>query len=91
MSTPQTQTKHNQQTRHRFEELLYDALVTRENGSPEATSYDLQDPCTAGDSARITVHNDAWKNTPLNTGDSVKQLYFDKLGIVIIDLNPRED
>jgi hypothetical protein len=77
-------------TRDQFEDLLYGTLISKESGHPNDKSYTLQDPCSAGDSLRVTVHLDAIRDSPLGTGDQVNQLYFEDLGIVILDLNPQE-
>lgn len=78
-------------TRSRFEDLLYGTLISRETGRPNNKNYTLQDPCSGGDSLRVTVHLDAIRDSPLSTGDRIEQLYFENFGIVILDLNPQED
>lgn len=80
--------EHNDQTRARFEDVLHEHLISRDTGAPETKRYTLLDSHTAGESARISVHNDAWCNAPLETGQEIKELYFEALGIVILDLNP---
>lgn len=91
MATNQQRQHHDQNTRQRFEEVLHDCLISREFGTPETRKYNLQEPNASISSSRIALHKEAAKNTPLSQGDAVKEHYFESLGIVIVDLNPRED
>lgn len=88
MSTDQiTNEKHTHNTRDRWLELLHEELACREYGMPKTESYSLR-PNGAGNSRSITVHPDAATNAPHGVGDTVEELYFPELGIVIVNLNP---
>lgn len=83
--------RHDQTTRARWEKILHDRLITAEIGAPEKRRYSLQEPNASIASSRIALHKEAAKATPLSQGDEVMEYYFEALGIVILDLNPKEE
>jgi len=77
--------RHTEETREAFDEFL-EWLVSEVGQSPETEDYQYQKVNQY--QARVNLHKEARKNTPLGQGDDVTAYYFSDLGMVMLDLNP---
>jgi hypothetical protein len=83
--------QHDETTRDAFETILGIILENQSKPTPATRKYKAIDGASHGETAKVTIHNDAWKNSPHDTGDELLEYYFQEAGIVIIDLNPQRD